>query len=76
VIDQHDRHAVAVAGGQVGVFVNVYTGESEGSLGLHLPGHAFDDVAEVAVRAGENGDFNHGCMPRPTGSRNGMNQLT
>jgi hypothetical protein len=64
LIDQYDRHTVAVAGGQIGLFVNIHAGEGKGDLGLHVPGHALDDVAEVAVVPGKDRHFNHGCTPR------------
>lgn len=51
-IDQHDWNPVAIAGGQVGMVVNVHAGEGKGDLSLDVAGEAFDDVAEVALAPG------------------------
>lgn len=60
LIYQHDRHAVAIAGGQIRIFVNIPAGEGIGGLCLDLLRDAHDHVAEVAIMPGKDGDINHG----------------
>lgn len=62
LIDQHHRHPVTVASGQVGMGINVHAGEGKGNLGLDRAGEAFDDLAEVALMPGQDRHVHRGRL--------------